>query len=159
MWSWTKSAGPDSIASPLLMDVIDTVERTEVIRLVSFASPGQSIFRHFHAPLRRHMLERAPSGTGEPRDFRTHAKQPATRSYASLPAPRSFPGLGAIPAGHRWPHAGVRYGAVFHGSARGGQHLGNHHSGVGGIIAGHLRRPDHRALPGAAGRRDPCSRS
>src|SRR6266404_3694324 len=98
MWSWTKSAGPDSIASPLLMDVIDTVERTEVIRLVSFASPGQSIFRHFHAPLRRHMLERAPSGTGEPRDFPTHAKQPAGLSRVPLPAPGALPSLGAIPA-------------------------------------------------------------
>src|SRR5260370_27279910 len=119
-----------------------------------------SVFRHFHSPRSRHMLERASPRTGEQREqqsheqrnFRTHAKQPATRSYAPLPAPGTLSGLDAIPAGRRGPDAGVRYGAVFHGSARGRQHLGNHHSGVGGVIAVHVRRPDDGALPRAAGR-------
>src|ERR1700674_3910422 len=91
-----------------------------------------SVFRHFHSPRSRHMLERASPRTGEQRDqqsyeqrnFRTHAKQPATRSHASLPAPGTLSGLDAIPAGRRGPDAGVRYGAIFHGSARGRQHLG-----------------------------------
>src|SRR4029077_3994490 len=58
-------------------------------------------------PRSRPMLERASPRTGEQldqpsheqRNFRTHAKQPATRSNASLPAPGTLSGLDAIPAG------------------------------------------------------------
>src|ERR1035441_7633452 len=59
------------------------------------------------------------------RDFRTRAEYPATRSSAPLSAVGTFAGLGAIPAGPHRPDAGFCCGAVFDGSARGGQHLGN----------------------------------
>jgi hypothetical protein len=48
--------------------------------------------------------------------------------------------------------------ALFSTIARGGEPLGNDHSRVGGIAARHLRRPHHRALPGASRRCQPCPR-
>src|SRR5450755_313341 len=96
--------------------------------------------------------DRSITGTGEPRDFRTHTKQPAKFSSARLSAAGAVAGLGAISAGHRGPDAGFWYGAFFHSSPRGGKHLGNHYSGVSSTVAGYLRRPDHRPLSCAAGR-------
>src|SRR5208337_1242642 len=92
----------------------------------------------------------ASFGTGEPRDSRTQTKKRVTRGCDPLSLFETFASLGAIPAGDRWLDAGFRGSAVFHGRARGGQPVGNSDYGVAGAPAGHLRRPDHRALPGAA---------
>src|ERR1035438_3118225 len=57
-------------------------------RLVSFAFSNQSIFRHFHSRLRRHILTEASPGTGEPviSERAQNIPQPA--------APPRFPRLG-----------------------------------------------------------------
>src|SRR5260370_31014851 len=101
------------------------------------------------------MLTEASPDIGQPRDFRTHAKQPATRNCVPFSAPGTVADLGAIPAGHRRADASLWCGAVLHNIARVGQPLGNDHPGVSGTITAHLRRTAYGALPGSATRRHP----